>query len=69
MPESSRYTLYNKINFSVVKVISLLADEGVIGLLFYDSVPDFVTDFVVGASSAERNGALNWKESLWALCV
>jgi hypothetical protein len=64
MAESSRYTLYNKINSPVVKIISLLPDEIVIDLLFYDSVPVFIIDFVVGASSVKRNDALNWKENL-----
>jgi len=64
MAESFRHTLYNKINFPVFKIISLLADETVIGLLFYGSVPDFITDFVVGASNVKRNSALNWKETL-----
>jgi hypothetical protein len=64
MAESSRYTLYNQINFPVVKIISLLANENVMGLLFHDSVPDFIIDFPVGASSEKRNDALNWKETL-----
>jgi len=63
MAESFRYTLYNKINFPVVKIISLLADESVIVLLFYDSVLD-LTDFLVGASSVKRYDAPNWKETL-----
>jgi hypothetical protein len=45
------------------KIISLLADESVIVLLFYDSVLD-LTDFLVGASSVKRYDAPNWKETL-----
>ena len=37
-------------NFPLVKVIGLLADDDVIGLLLFVSVPDFIIDFAVVAS-------------------